>query len=192
MELEQLKQEWQLLNNKVEKVELRNRQLTQEIMGNKLKSQFQILMSYDRFWFICALLIIPFLAGIMLSRGTFTEGSTIWMCSLVFICALWQGYMLLMLKKIQNKEQSIIKLTIDMQRYQIYTKTRFIAGLVILVIMIVGLYLFERNHMEPVAMLGGFIGGTIGGTIGVALEVKHLRNISSYMNTLHELKEDYQ
>ena len=32
MELEQLKQEWQLLNNKIEKVELRNRQLTQEIM----------------------------------------------------------------------------------------------------------------------------------------------------------------
>ena len=99
--------------------------------------------------------------------------------------------MLLMLKKIQNKEQSIIKLTIDMQRYQIYTKTRFIAGLVLLAIMIVGLYFFEKNQMEPAAMLGGFIGGLIGGTIGVALEVKHLRNISSYMSTLQERKKDH-
>ena len=185
MELEQLKQEWQLLNDKVEQIELRNRLLTQEIIDHKLKSQFDALLSYERKSFISLLILLPLFFILQYFFSNMTMVTDIWMDVLIVSITLWQGYMYRQLTQIQNKEQSIITLTTKMQRYQVLFKLRLLVGIVWAIIFIVMLSVFESSHIKMVAILGG-----VGGLIGISSLMKQIRNLSTYVKTLQELKED--
>ena len=148
MELEQLQQEWQLLNNKIEELELENHELNQKVINNKLQNQFERLINSERRNFIGFLITIPLLFILTFFTGAFTIGSVIWINIIVILCALWQGYIFFILKKIHTQGLSFIQLSIELQRYELYTRIRFLIGIPLAVITLAGFYLFERNHID--------------------------------------------
>ena len=192
MELEQLQQEWQLLNNKIEELELENHELNQKVINNKLQNQFERLINSERRNFIGFLITIPLLFILTFFTGAFTIGSVIWINIIVILCALWQGYIFFILKKIHTQVLSFIQLSIELQRYELYTRIRFLIGIPLAVITLAGFYLFERNHIESGVMLDMFIAFIIGVCICIPFIIKRLRNISSCIETLHELIEEPQ
>ena len=190
MELEQLQQEWQLLNNRVEELELENHELAIKVTKHKLKNQLERLSNTEKRNFICSLINIPLLFNLTVFTGAFTIGSTIWINGIIILCALWQGYIYHILKQIKNTELSFIKLSIALQRYELYTKIRFIVGIPLVVITFTALYIFERNHIEPAVMSDVLIAVIIGVAICIPFVLKRFRDISSCIKNLHVLMED--
>ena len=128
----------------------------------------------------------------MFFRTSLTTGTIICFCVIGLFCLLWQGYIFLALKKCQNKEQSVTTLTINMEHYKLHSKARLIMTLPLLIIILIILYILESKNMNPIIMYGVLPISILGVIFSIPYEIKHLRDISSYMNTLHELKEDYQ
>lgn len=194
MELEELKKEWETLNMRINQMEILNRKIIEGIMTQKARASQEKVMNTERklmilcFVFAVVYGLLYFLAYPEISK--YGLSNAFWLFEIVMITAgMWQGYKMWLLKQMDIEKCTPSELVERSIRFKVITKTRFIAGIIIIV-PVMGLFIYFMKHLFTPAMIWvTCISAVAGLIIGLVIEMKHFRNINSLIRSLKEVRE---
>jgi len=140
MELDELKQKWDLLSQEVEKQKIINTKLLDNVINQKIKN----LNTYSFIGSILYAAFIPVL--IMVAQYKHFQGSAIYIAIIsMFILFLWEVYNIYLLSKTKSYKNDLIsaeKLVIKYKQSKIWS---YYAGFVFIV-MVVSWFFFSFNQ----------------------------------------------
>lgn len=194
MEMDELKNTWLSLDERLKKQEVLKENIIKEMLNNKTNKALSRLTSFELFGSVLTLLVFPFFIY-QLTTNKFNTIQSVFMYSLLFflsaaVCSqIWKTYRLL---KVDFAKPLSYNINI-IQRYSIYLKKEKTFNFIPL-IFVVG-YILQTAIVSPhgidvwrwVAMVSTFIGA---GIISVWQYKKiYKANIESILKSLDELKE---
>ena len=194
MELEQLKEDWNILNKKIDQMEILNSRIIEQIMTQKAEVSQERVMSTERRMFVLCFTFAAVYALIYFSAyseiSKYGLSNAFWLFEAVMIAAgAWQGYKMWLLKQMDIENCSPSELVERSIRFKVITKMRFIAGMIIL-IPVMGLLLYFTRHLLTVELFCIMTASAIiGVVIGLAIELKHFRSINTLIKLLKEVRD---
>ena len=191
MELDDIKTNWQVISNKLEKSEVLNKKIIVNLAKKSVRSTKEKLERFEYFFLILSLSGAAVNAmSIAVTDGITIKYGTLYVFLSVFIlAAVWQGYKIYLLHRIDNERRNMVELIERTTRFKFLTQARVIVGMILL-IPILGLLIYMQRDMLTTEMLWGtLIGGLTGAMMGLRATAKHWKNINELLTDLKELRE---
>ncbi|WP_018338574.1 hypothetical protein [Butyricimonas synergistica] len=194
MELEELKLNWQLLNKQLEKNEILNRKIIQDMLQKRTISSYNKLFYVEIISLAIGFAIIPtFLILIQLVKY---PPSLPWIITLMvlFCCIiLWTSIKIWWLRKFNMENKNIFQLSKIIYTYRYWTQKEYIVSIFLLIILLTTRFITAHAQNYPwFAIL------LISITILIPIYMitfyklfykKHCNNIQKSLDELKEFKE---
>lgn len=191
MELGQLKASWAELNNRLDKSEkLNNHAISTLLKKNALGSKQRIFRIEFQMMMACIIMVFlnSFFLYTMDSQTTVQPETVILVITVLFMAALWQGYKLYLLSKMNIETCTVIDLTEKITRYRLITRYRVVVGMALL-IPIMGLIIyFQREFTSREILYAVGCGALVGVIIGFKIKAKLFGEINNFAGELREIK----
>lgn len=191
MELEDIKANWQEISNKLEKSEALNKTIIVNLAKKSVRSTKEKLERFEYFFLILSLICIAFnIMGIAVTDGIAIKyGSLCVFLSVFVLAAVWQGYKIHLLHKIDNERCTMVELIERTTRFKFLTQARVIVGMILLIPILALIIYLQREMLTSDMLWGALIGGLTGALMGLRATAKHWKNINNLLADLKELGE---
>lgn len=188
MELDEIKNAWNDLNNRLEKTEKLNQKIITEMLTNKQKSAKQKLMKYELTFFILSIIFIFYSAFIYIAG--FFNGPVSMLFGIVFaVSAIWQAYKMYLLKQMKIETENVTSLIQKATQFKVLTRMRTMVGMILMIPFFILLFRFEEKLHSTPMIIAVCVGGIIGLTIGLNFFFKNLRDIDALIKSYKDTKE---
>jgi O-antigen/teichoic acid export membrane protein len=188
MELDEIKKSWSELNQRLEKTEVLNKRLINEMLNTRHQSAKDKLMRFEVAFLILCIVFTGF--TIASSFAGFYALSTIIILSSVFVlCGLWQVYKIVLLNRMHIDTCSTTELLQKAIRFKVITRMRTVVGLILIVPLFVLLVVLDKNLNNTAVITGVVVGASVGLSIGLLLFFKKMKNIDSLIKSYKDLKD---
>ena len=188
MEIDEIKSIWSDMNTRLEKNELLNKKILNEIMDNRHQTAKEKLMKYEVRYLILSgafSLITPF----YYYAGIFPLMGCIMFSGLFVLAALWQVYKIVLLKKMKMDEVSTTELLQKSLKFKIITRLRTIIGLSLMIPFFVLFFMVTPQLMQPPIMLAMGVGVVVGLIIGLADYFRNQKDIDKLISCYKDINE---
>jgi O-antigen/teichoic acid export membrane protein len=188
MELDEIKKSWSELNQRLEKTEVLNKRLINEMLNTRHQSAKDKLMRFE----VAFLILCIFFTGFTVVTwfaGFYALSSIIILSSIFVSCGLWQVYKIVLLNRMHIDTCSTTELLQKAIRYKVITRMRTVVGLILIVPLFVLLVVLDKNLNNTAAITGVIVGACVGLSIGLLLFFKKMKDIDSLIKSYKDLKE---
>ncbi|PKO99435.1 MAG: hypothetical protein CVU13_04995 [Bacteroidetes bacterium HGW-Bacteroidetes-8] len=190
MELDEIKTNWQELSRRVEKSEIFNRKVIMNMLRRNADSSLGRIERYEYFFLIISALVsVLFAVLLSLNDQRIVKNESIVVClSIMVIAAIWQGYKIWMLNKLNYETCTTLELIERGTRFRVATLMRLIVGMLLLIPSVGLIIYFQRDLFPPEMFAGVAFGGVLGLIIGLKAFFFHWKSINSLISDLKEMK----
>ena len=187
MELEELKQKWNVLDERLSTSEVYNKRMLREMLQGKNQTHYDKLQRQARFSFLYTLLIAAALFPILHMQGIFHETSFYILEAVCLLGALMVGCRLLLLSRlnVMNGLQSQLRALVNYKRGYVYET---VIGIPLTVFGIC-LTLYVEHATSHTGLFFVALGVMAGGVCGWMGWKKHHYTMQEIEKSLAELKE---
>lgn len=189
MEIDEIKSIWKDMNTRLEKNELLNKKILNEIMDNRHQTAKEQLMKYEvRYLVLSAAfsLITPF----YYYSGIFSLVGCIMFTGLFVLAALWQVYKIVLLRKMKIDVVSTTELLQQSLKFKIITRLRTIIGLSLMIPFFVIFVMVSPRLMQPVFLIAIGVGGVVGLIIGLTDYFRNQKDIDKLINCYKDILKE--
>lgn len=189
MDLENLRQSWQSIRIEVDKVKEQNRDLTQKIFNNQVRSVRDYVKRRYRMLFIIGIAYTFIMPWLCVREFHMTLVPTI-LFSLFFpFSAVLNGSVLYKTSRIHPSTMTVRQMLIAFTNLKIHrSRCRIIGYLVAIPAM--GVLLYYMRQIDEIMFYAGCLGGVIGAIIGIIMDIRVTREINGLRRSLAEELED--
>jgi hypothetical protein len=190
MEIDEIKSIWSDMNTRLERNELLNKKLLDEIMNNKHQTAKDKLMKYEKRYLILGI-AFSLITPLYYYNGIFSLAGCILFSGLLILAALWQVYKIVLLQKMKLDISSTTELLQKSLKFKIITRLRTIIGLTLMIPFFALFIMVSPQLMKPgflIAMGVGVIVGLITGLMDYFKNQKDIDKLISCYKEIHELK----
>ena len=193
MDLDQLKENWQQLSQRVEKYEILNKQTAMNMLRRNTASTTAKMERFEFVFFAISIVYTAFLSIMLfINDESLVKNESIVVCLAVFVLAgAWQLYKLILLQKMRVDSCTVIEMQRMALRYRVVTQARFFVGMVTLIPVLILLAYFQQDMMSREIMFAMAVGAVIGLVIGLRAFMSLWKNINNLITDLKEL-ESYE
>ena len=188
MELDEIKKSWSELNQRLEKTEVLNKRLINEMLNTRHQSAKDKLMRFEVVFLILCIVFSGFVMA-MFFAAVYSVSMVILMETVFILCGIWQVYKIYLLNRMQIDTCSTTELLQKAIRYKVLTRMRTVVGLILIVPLFVLMVMFDKNLNNTAAITGVIVGGSIGLGIGLLLFFKKMKDIDSLIKSYKDLKD---
>ena len=188
MEIDEIKSIWNDMNTRLEKNELLNKKILDEIMDNRHQTAKEKLMKYEvRYLVLSAAfsLITPF----YYYSGIFPLSGCIMFSAIFVLAALWQVYKIVLLRKMKMDVFSTAELLQQSLKFKIITRLRTVIGLLLMIPFFVVFFILNPRLMEPAILIAMSIGLVVGLFVGLTDYFRNQKDIDKLINCYKDLQE---
>ena len=188
MELEELKQKWNKLDERLSKSEVYNRRMLEEMLKGKNQTHYeQMRKQATGYNFIASLLVPIVVVPILHEKGIFHDASFYLLETVCVIGLLMVGYRLILLSRfnVMSGLQSQLRNLVNYKRTCVYETVIGIP----LTILAICLTLYFENAKSPVGLFFVALGVAAGALCGWMGWKKHQQAMQAIESNLKELKE---
>lgn len=187
MELEELKQKWNVLDERLSTSEVYNRRMLREMLQGKNQTHYDKLQRQARYNFLYTLFIAAVIIPILHMQGIFHETSLYVLEVVCILGALMVGSRLLLLSRlnVMNGLQSQLRALVNYKRGYIFET---VIGIPLAVFGIC-MTLYVENATSPTGLFFVALGVMAGGVCGWMGWQKHKQTMQEIEKSLAELKE---
>ncbi len=188
MELDEIKKSWSELNQRLEKTEVLNKRLINEMLNTRHQSAKDKLMRFEVAFLIFCIVFSVFVV-IMFLTEVYSVPMVILMETVFILCGIWQVYKIYLLNRMQIDTCSTTELLQKAIRYKVITRMRTVVGLIAIVPMLVLFVLFDKGPHDAFEITAIVVGASVGLSIGLLLSFKKMKDIDSLIKSYKDLKE---
>lgn len=137
MELEELKQQWQLLNKRLEENEILNKKIILDMIKKRTTSAYNRLMNMELVNLMIMIVLIPiFLITLYIAKYLPTQALLIFLGLLILLVTIWEIIKVLWLKKFDIEKKNIQQLSLIINTYRkwILMECSIITPLVVIIL----------------------------------------------------------
>ena len=187
MELEELKQKWNMLDQRLSKSEVYNRRMLQEMLRGKNQTHYERLRKTTVFNLFASLAITAVLVPLLHMQGVYHNTSFYLIETVCTLGVLMVGYQLILLSRfdVMNSLQDQLRHLVNYRRYYVYT----IVISIPLVIIAICLTLYLENTASPAGIFLVILFLIPGALCSWLAWKKHQRTMQEIESNLAELKE---
>lgn len=188
MELDEIKNAWNDLNNRLEKTEKLNQKIITEMLSNKQKSAKQKLMKYELNFFIFSIIFIFYSVFIYIA-GVFNGPASLLFGIVFAASAIWQAYKMYLLKQMKIETENVTTLIQKAIQFKVLTRIHTLIGMILLIPFFILLFRFEEKLHSTPMMIAVCIGAVVGLIIGLNFFFRNLRDIDALIKSYKDTKE---
>ena len=187
MDLQELKQKWNVLDERLSTSEVYNKRMLREMLQGKNQTHYDKLQRKAKFSFLYTLFIAAVLIPILHMQGIFHETSFYILEAVCLLGALMVGCRLLLLSRlnVMNGLQSQLRALVNYKRGYVYET---VIGIPLAVFGIC-LTLYVEHATSPTGLFFVALGVMAGGVCGWMGWKKHQYTVQEIEKSLAELKE---
>ncbi|GAT63983.1 hypothetical protein [Paludibacter jiangxiensis] len=188
MELDEIKNSWNELNQRLEKTEVLNKRLINEMLNTRHQSAKDKLMRFEVAFLILCIVFSGFVMTLFFT-GVYSVSMVILMEAVFILCGIWQVYKIYLLNRMQIDTCSTTELLQKAIRYKVLTRMRTVVGLIAIIPILVLFVLFNKGLHNTAEMTGFIVGAGVGLSIGLLLFFKKMKDIDSLIKSYKDLKD---
>jgi hypothetical protein len=188
MELDEIKNSWNELNQRLEKTEVLNKRLINEMLNTRHQSAKDKLMRFEVVFLIFCIVFSGFVMA-MFFADVYSVSMVLLMETVFILCGIWQVYKIYLLNRMQIDTCSTTELLQKAIRYKVLTRMRTVVGLIALIPILALFVLFNKGLHNAAEMTGFIVGASVGLSIGLLLFFKKMKDIDSLIKSYKDLKD---
>ena len=187
MELEELKQKWNVLNERLSTSEVYNKRMLKEMLKGKNQTHYEQMCKQALYNFFTSLLIPVVVVPLLHVKGIFHETSFYLLEAVCVLGILMVGYRLILLSRfnVMSGVQEQMRHLVNYKRCYVYETVIGIP----LAVLGIGLTLYFENATSPIGLFFVALGVAAGALSGWVGWQKHKQTMQEIESNLAELKE---
>lgn len=185
MELEDIKQQWETITQKLNEQQIINRRLMQNIVGRKI----DFINSYNWANTLVFLILLPVVTAIGIQKNI--PSTVLWLTIIILAIGLLSSiYHALLFNKTKSFRNNIVESETNVTKYQQFSYWYYLISIIIVALFLIYFYFDFNDIMVKYNRVGIFITICFAGIVLAIVEMKwYIGKINNLRQSISDLKE---